>query len=451
MSRVAAPTGGAAAGVAAQDAAAGERPGRRWLVAAAFLAPAAFFLLVWIVYPTIYTIWRSFFDRTGNRFVGFDNYRRLFSSDTIRTAIENNAIWVAVVPALITAIGLVFAVLLERIRWSVAFKTVVFMPMAISLFAAGVIWRLVYEQDPNRGALNAAVSVVHDAFRPTGVLAGARPSQPNVLVVRSDRGIDLHTPVPAGGTALLGLTAIPPRAVPSGARQAATPAPSGDAVVGTVWRDFRPGGGKPGAVEPGELGLPGVAVELRDPGGTKVASETTAADGSFHFTGLGGKGPYQVSIAPSTFAQPYGGVAWLSSRLITPAIMLAYIWVWAGFSMVVIAAGLSAIPREVLEAARTDGAGEWYVFRRVTAPLLAPVLTVVFITMLINVLKVFDVVLAIAPASVQDDADVIALAMWRSAFGGLNDFGLGSAIAVFLFLLVIPVLALNVRRFRREV
>ena len=129
MSRVAAPTGGAAAGVAAQDAAAGERPGRRWLVAAAFLAPAAFFLLVWIVYPTIYTIWRSFFDRTGNRFVGFDNYRRLFSSDTVRTAIENNAIWVAVVPALITAIGLIFAVLTERIRWSVAFKTIVFMPM----------------------------------------------------------------------------------------------------------------------------------------------------------------------------------------------------------------------------------------------------------------------------------------------------------------------------------
>jgi len=59
-------------------------------------------------------------------------------------------------------------------------------------------------------------------------------------------------------------------------------------------------------------------------------------------------------------------------------------------------------------------------------------------------------VLAIAPASVQDDADVIALAMWRSAFGGLNDFGLGSAIAVFLFLLVIPILLLNIRNFRRE-
>src|SRR5207245_2232672 len=154
------------------------------------------------------------------------NYRRMFSSGTIRTAIQNNAIWVAVVPALITAIGLVFAVLTERIRWSVAFKTIVFMPMAISLFAAGVIWRLVYEQDPNRGALNAAVSVVHDAFKPTGVLARARPSQPTVLVVRPDLGIDLKQPVRAGGTALLGLTAIPPRNVPKGARQAATPAPA---------------------------------------------------------------------------------------------------------------------------------------------------------------------------------------------------------------------------------
>jgi alpha-glucoside transport system permease protein len=104
----------------------------------------------------------------------------------------------------------------------------------------------------------------------------------------------------------------------------------------------------------------------------------------------------------------------------------------------------------VLEAARTDGATEWQVFRRVTVPLLAPVLSVVFITMVINVLKVFDIVLSLAPGSVQDDANVIALAMWRESFAGANDFGLGSAIAVFLFLLVIPVILLNIRRFRTE-
>ena len=61
-----------------------------------------------------------------------------------------------------------------------------------------------------------------------------------------------------------------------------------------------------------------------------------------------------------------------------------------------------------------------------------------------------DIVLSVAPASSQDEANVIALAMWRTSFGGVNDFGLGSAIAVFLFLLVIPILLLNIRNFRRE-
>jgi alpha-glucoside transport system permease protein len=70
--------------------------------------------------------------------------------------------------------------------------------------------------------------------------------------------------------------------------------------------------------------------------------------------------------------------------------------------------------------------------------------------MVINVLKVFDLVITLAPGSSQDAANVIALAMWRESFGGVDDFGVGSAIAVVLFLLVIPVLALNVRRFRRE-
>src|ERR687888_1426574 len=108
--------------------------------------------------------------------------------------------------------------------------------------------------------------------------------------------------------------------------------------------------------------------------------------------------------------------------------------------MVVIAAGLAAIPRDVLEAARTDGATEWQVFRRVTVPLLAPVLTVVFVTMLINVLKIFDIVIAVAPGSVQDDANVIALAMWRAGVTGHPHPRLGPALAGFLFLLVIPLL-----------
>ena len=194
-----------------------------------------------------------------------------------------------------------------------------------------------------------------------------------------------------------------------------------------------------------------MTVELRNDGGKRVSRRRqTEPNGTFAFEDVE-PGTYRAAIGADTFSEPYAGVSWLGPSLITPAIMIAYIWVWAGFSMVVIAAGLAAIPRDLLEAARTDGASEWQVFRRVTIPLLAPVLTVVFITMLIYVLKVFDIVIAIAPGSVQDDANVIALAMWRTSFGGVNDFGLGSAIAVFLFLLVIPILPLNIRRFRREV
>jgi alpha-glucoside transport system permease protein len=423
---------------------------RQHLVPALFLAPALVFLIVWLVYPTVRTVIRSFFDRGGSEFVGIDNFKELFTTDTLLTAIKNNVIWVAVVPALVTAIGLIFAVLTERIRWSTAFKTVVFMPMAISLFAAGVIWRVMDEKDPERGTVNAAIDVARDAFTSGGVLTAGRGSTP-ALQGSPERGLVLRTVVRPGGAALLGLTAIPPADVPSDARQAATPERSPGAIVGTVWRDFKPGGGTPGRVESQEQGLPGVTVELRraGEGGGTVASTTSGRNGGFSF-GQVKPGAYRVAIPAETFAEPFTGVSWLGPKLITPAVMLAYIWVWAGFAMVVIAAGLSAISREVLEAARTDGATEWQVFRRVTVPMLAPVLSVVFITMVINVLKVFDIILSVAPASSQDDANVIALAMWRTSFGGVNDFGLGSAIAVFLFLLVLPVLALNIRRFRRE-
>jgi alpha-glucoside transport system permease protein len=296
--------------------------------------------------------------------------------------------------------------------------------------------------------VNAVIGAVHDSFSPPGVLADASPSTPG-LRGSPATGLTLHQTLRPGGVALLGLTAIPPSEVPQGAKQAAQPQPHSGAISGVVWRDFKPGGGTPGKVEPGELGLPGITVVLRDAAGKKVATASTADDGSFSFADVG-SGTYRAGIGAKTFAKPFGGVTWLGPSLITPALIIAYIWVWAGFAMVVIAAGLAAIPRDTLEAARTDGATEWQVFKRVTVPLLKPVLTVVFVTMLINVLKIFDIVIAVAPGSVQDDANVIALAMWRVSFSGTNDFGLGSALAVFLFLLVVPILALNVRRFRSE-
>jgi alpha-glucoside transport system permease protein len=428
---------------------AGEGPSR-YLTGALFLLPVFVLLGVWLLYPTVYTVVRSFFGPSGylGSWVGIDNYRALFTTSTLVTAIKNNAIWVGVVPAFVTAIGLIFAVLTERVRWVVAFKTVVFLPMAISAFATGVTWRLMYTQDPSQGAINALGRTIKDAVTPPGVLPSAVPStgglQPH------GGGLILKTPLHPGGVALLGLTGIAPTDMPSGSKQAVQPTPKPGDIEGVVWRDFKPGGGKPGVVEEGEVGIPGVTVELRDASGKVVQSAKTDPSGAFDFTNVAG-GTYNAGIGAQTFAKPFGGYSWLGPSLITPSLLIAYIWIWAGFAMVVIGAGLAAMPRDVLEAARTDGAGEWQVFRRVTVPLLAPVLSVVFVTMIINVLKVFDIVIALAPESTQANANVIALAMWRTAFSGNFDFGTGSAIAVFLFLLVIPVLALNIRRFRRDV
>ncbi len=89
-------------------------------------------------------------------------------------------------PAFVTAIGLVFAVLTERVRFSVAFKTAVFMPMAISLFAAGVIWRVMYEKDPDQGAVNAAIGVVKDACGSSGERSRRRGHRPTAWRAQPD-------------------------------------------------------------------------------------------------------------------------------------------------------------------------------------------------------------------------------------------------------------------------
>ncbi len=422
--------------------------GRRWLVVAVFLAPALLVLGALVVYPIFFTVYRSLYDRAFEQFVGLDNYRRMFEARRTLTALRNNLIWVVVAPTVVTAAGLVFAVLTERVRRSTAFKVAVFMPMAISFLSTGVIWRLVYELQPERGLANALLQGVIHVFRPPGPYPGARPSA-GELLRPAGGGYETTSTYAPGDAVALGLVAIPPQLVPREATPAREPAAAPDAIAGVVWLDFtRGGGGERGAIDPSELGLPGAQVAaILD--GRVVATATTGPDGSFRLEGLPA-GRYALRLTEATFREPWGGVAWLGPTLVTPSIIVSYVWIWAGFAMVVIAAGLAAIPREVLEAARVDGASEWQVFRRITVPLLAPVVAVVFVTLVINVLKIFDLVLVIAPGAVQDDANVIALEMWRVSFGGANDQGLGSALAVFLLLLVLPAMAFNIRRFRRE-
>jgi alpha-glucoside transport system permease protein len=266
------------AGAVARSPAAelGKEPGRwrDYAVAAGFLAPAFVFLTVWIVYPALRTAGRSFFNADGSKFVWFKNYKAIFTSDFIVTAIKNNAIWIGIVPALVTAIGLIFAVLVERVRWSLAFKLIVFMPMAISLFAAGVIWRIMDQKEPDRGAVNAGIAVVKNRVTPPGVISDALPSTEN-LTGTPGKGLVLQTPLKPGDVARLGLTAIPPDAVPAGAEQAVDPKPASGGISGVVWRDFKPGGGVTGKVEKGEVGLPGVTVDLRNQSGGTAATTST--------------------------------------------------------------------------------------------------------------------------------------------------------------------------------
>src|SRR4051794_486731 len=371
----------------------------------------------------------------------------MFNNHRILVAIRNNIIWVIVVPAVVTALGLVFAVLSERISFEQAFKTVIFMPMAVSLLAGGVIWRVVYEQSPNRGLLNAGIDAIARVVHPPGPYAGAIPSEG---VVPAGKGMAAAQPASPGSVVPLGVVGLSAAQVPKSAKPALVGLVAGPAEIrGVVFRDFKPGGGGVrGAVDEGELGLPSAKVDLRDGSGHTVKSTMAGANGSFPFSGVEG-GPYRLVLSAENFRAPFARGEWLGPTLITPAVLVSYIWVWAGFAMIVLAAGLAAIPREVLEAARVDGASEWQTFRRVTVPLLAPEMGVVFITMVIYVLKVFDIVVAIAPAAVQNDANVIALEMWRTAFGA-RDQGLGSAVAVFLFALVLPVMVINLRRFRAE-
>ncbi|MFF9805165.1 ABC transporter permease subunit [Streptomyces coeruleorubidus] len=422
------------------------------IVALLFVLPALLLLGALVVYPVLFSVGRSFFDASGTTFVGGDNYAEMFRDPATLTAVRNTAIWVVVAPALLTGLGLILAVLVEKVRWATAFKLLLFMPMAVSFLAAGIIFRLAYDEDPDKGVLNAAVVSVHDAFKAESSYPTARARDGQGLTKDEDGSYHTSKSVSPGDAVTLGLVGVLPGDLPGGTRPAYAAAgqkAGPDELRGVVYLDFTPGGGgEQGKVDRRESGLPQMKVEaVRD--GKAVATATTASDGSFRFEGLQ-PGSYAVKLPSSNFAPPYEGVSWLGPALVTPAIIGAYLWIWTGFAMVLIGAGLSTLPRDALEAARMDGANEWQIFRRITVPLLAPVLTVVFITLVINVMKVFDLVYIIAPGPVQEDATVLATQMWLVSFGGGNNQGLGSALGVLLLLLVVPAMVFNVRRFRRS-
>lgn len=284
-----------------------------------YLAPALIIMLVFIIAPTFNTIYLSFTDRTGTKPVAescasgstcwgvFDNYRYAFTDPAMLTALRNNALWLLLMVPGTVAVGLIFALLVDRVRYESIAKSILFMPMAISFIGAGVIWRFVY-------------------YLQTG--GGPQIGLLNAMLVK--------------------------------------------------------------------LGLPPVAF---------------ISDSSIN----------------------------------NFALMLVGVWLWAGFCMTILSAAVKGLPGEILEAARVDGASEWHLFWRVMFPMILPTVIVVTTTMVINILKIFDIVFVMTGGNF--GTEVIANRMFQLI---VTDVGKSSAIAVVLILLTIPVMIFNLRRFRAE-
>ena len=138
-------------------------------------------------------------------------------------------------------------------------------------------------------------------------------------------------------------------------------------------------------------------------------------------------------------------IGWLINRPWNNFFIIAVgVWIWTGFCMVILSAAHKNIPKELIESARVDGAGEWQIFWKISFPLLRPTIAVLTTTLIVFVLKVFDLVYIMTNGNF--DTEVIANYMYKML--QYPDFGRASAIAVILFILILPVMILNVRRYR---
>jgi alpha-glucoside transport system permease protein len=122
-------------------------------VAYLYLLPAVLMLAVGLVYPGLRTIYESFFDAAGKAFIGIDNYKTIFTDDDQLLVLRNTVFWVVLTPFVATAVGLVYAILVDKSRFESAAKALIFLPMSISFVAASVIWKFMYEYRPDQGTV----------------------------------------------------------------------------------------------------------------------------------------------------------------------------------------------------------------------------------------------------------------------------------------------------------
>ena len=135
---------------------------RPWL----WIVPALAFLGFFLIYPTVRTIIRSFYSKSElkPRFVGLDNYKWFFTNDGALSALFNNVLWLVMLTVFTVGLGLLVAILVDRVKYESWAKSIIFLPLAISMVAAGVIWKFMYDyrppDTPQTGTLNAAIAPV---------------------------------------------------------------------------------------------------------------------------------------------------------------------------------------------------------------------------------------------------------------------------------------------------
>ncbi|MEN8113806.1 MAG: sugar ABC transporter permease [Actinomycetota bacterium] len=303
----------------------------------------------------------------------------------IRGTISNNLWWIFAVTIFATGMGLAVAVLSDRSKGENIAKSMIFMPMAISFVGASIIWRFMYIARPPQ---KDQTGVMNYVWVKIGQWSNSSTATTVAVIVL--------------GLILAGVFYIAWRG-----RVARMPAVAAGAVVAAlpiVWLIYR------------FLG-PGL-------GGFEVIEAA---------------GQTKMIAKPILFLQesPFNNF-WM---------MVVFIWIQTGFAMVILSAAIKAVPGDLIEAARIDGATESQVFWRVTIPQIAPTLGVVVTTLVVTVLKVFDVPKVMTNGNF--DTQVLANEMWQRAFTEL-DFGLGSALAVILFLGVLPIMWLNIRRMQKQ-
>jgi len=303
----------------------------------------------------------------------------------IRGTIPNNLWWILSVITFAVTLGLAVAVLADRSKGENIAKSLIFLPMAISFVGASIIWRLIYIARPPQDPQSG---VLNSLWVMVGEWSNSGVTRTIVTIVL--------------------LVFI-------------------SGFLYLAWRGW----------QAGSTGILAASLALIAGLGWLIYQ--------FQGPGIGGFETSEFQGAMRTIADPILFIQegpWNNFWM-----MVVFIWIQTGFAMVIFSAAIKAVPEDLLEAARIDGATESQTFWRVTIPQIYPTIGVVVTTLIVQTLKIFDIPKVMTNGNF--DTQVLANEMWERAFTQL-DFGMGSAVAVLLFIAVLPVMAINIRRMQRE-